>query len=742
MKRIKRESGTHNILYYVCVYFIIVMFIIGVMGGYFYYFLYGTVYSDFRIGNEQHLAEIVNRHENDMQIIDDIVMQMELDEEEALTKFRLEDEPKKSDPLTKRLKGYTTVSQFFDMMFYHYHKDDYLYNHLTSVNLKFFLESGCFFGETDVLKVESLLKEKTAKMHILPEQLVFGRWINIYLSGRERYTVIFRTIPPSFDDTLMFIVPDTYYDDLLGDGLAGRRKDFLYYDGQLIVSRGSELLSEEELVQLLSNVDMVDWFIEMENGQGELSVGKDRYLLSLHKGESGIYYGTLQSMSVFADKIKTEQWVVLLLMLVCVCTTFLVIMLASKRVIKKVKGLNQLLNEDSWYDLNSIENGIQSLVMTKKASEKESLTLKKTRFIRNFIRGDFANREEAVLEARKAELNIDYEKYVVVLLRNREINSENKAYSFMLETIALEEMTEGYGIHLINNNQKLFVLFGDGKEVLEEVLSKMLEIEKKYCEEYVIAVSNIHTDFMESSKAYLEADTAFDNHLLMDNSRLIRFSDVVQKEYVSLVPENYLQRLRYAIRTCDKDAAEIAVKDICSKINGENISLYTFRIFYNEIIHILLSECKNNNERLDNFYNVFTLSQCLNTRDFYDLLCEICKVIIEKNIGNEVVNSNVAQKAIAYMMENYHDPELTMITLADYLKISSVILSVEFKNEMGISPSKYLANLRIEKAKELLKDTNMLVKEVSLAVGYEDDYVFRRWFKKYTGMTPGQYRGR
>ena len=92
------------------------------------------------------------------------------------------------------------------------------------------------------------------------------------------------------------------------------------------------------------------------------------------------------------------------------------------------------------------------------------------------------------------------------------------------------------------------------------------------------------------------------------------------------------------------------------------------------------------------------------------------------------------------MNENYHDPNLTMITLAEYLKISSVILSVEFKNEIGISPSQYLANLRVEKAKELLSNSNMLIKDISNAVGYEDDYVFRRWFKKYTGMTPGQYR--
>lgn len=84
------------------------------------------------------------------------------------------------------------------------------------------------------------------------------------------------------------------------------------------------------------------------------------------------------------------------------------------------------------------------------------------------------------------------------------------------------------------------------------------------------------------------------------------------------------------------------------------------------------------------------------------------------------------------MEQNYLDPNLTMNVLAQHLQISTVMLSVEFKNTMEISPSNYLANLRIKKAKELLRETDMLVKEISLAVGYEDDHVFNRWFKKYT----------
>lgn len=97
-------------------------------------------------------------------------------------------------------------------------------------------------------------------------------------------------------------------------------------------------------------------------------------------------------------------------------------------------------------------------------------------------------------------------------------------------------------------------------------------------------------------------------------------------------------------------------------------------------------------------------------------------------------------KAIDYMKANFANPDLTMATLAEYMEISAVTLSVEFKNGMGVSPSEYLAALRMEEAKTLLKTTNKKVKEVANLVGYEDDHVFMRRFKKYTGKTPGQFR--
>ena len=182
------------------------------------------------------------------------------------------------------------------------------------------------------------------------------------------------------------------------------------------------------------------------------------------------------------------------------------------------------------------------------------------------------------------------------------------------------------------------------------------------------------------------------------------------------------------------------MKDICDRLNGEKASLYAFRILYNDLMHTLLAEWKGDKTEFNDFYNVFTLSQCLNIQDFYELLCDACRMVIDNRVGIGIQNSDIVQKAITYMQDHFSDPGLTMNALAEYLQVSAVTLSVEFRNELDIRPSDYLTTLRMEKAKELLRETNMLIGDITLAVGYEDAHVFRRRFKQYTGMTPGQYR--
>lgn len=731
MNKLKKELYSQNIFYYIFVFFLIMILVISVLGGYLFHYYYMTVYSDFQSGNEERLSSIINHHENNLRILQDIATQISLSEND--TCFLLEEQPQKAIRLEEQLKGYTTVSQFFELLLYWYHEDDYLYCYSTSISMDNFLRNGCVPESLSPEAFYSLLSESRTQLQILPEQNIGGIWLNRYMAD-HRKSLYLINISPEREETLVFIVPASYYDRLLtsDENEKTLRTDFLMYDDSLITARGNiaQSLSEEELQPLLA---------ECGKGSETVRLNGQRYLLSVQTGDSGILYGSLQPMSIFYDKVMAEQWGIVLIILICAIPAAFAITLASGSVMRRVKRMNLLLNEEG-YNLDSIESGIQLLVTNYRDTEKESQSLKKTRFISDFVRGSYASRQEAIAAAQECGLNINYKLYLAVLTKSRELGNENRVYSDMLEAISGASRTDGFGIHLIGNNQNLFLLFADKKEEIEALLTRLLSIGKQYDPDYIMAVSGYHRSFEESSRAYLEANTAFDNHLLLDNSKLIRFSDVAQNDYASLIEENDLNRLKTAIRNRDQAAADAVVKDICNRLNGEKASLYAFRILYSDLMHTLLAEWKGDKTEFDEFYNVFTLSQCLNIQDFYELLSDACRMVIANREGIGIQNSDIVQKAIAYMQEHFSDPDLTMNALAEYLQVSAVTLSVEFRNELDIRPSDYLANLRMEKARELLRETNMLIGDITLAVGYEDAHVFRRRFKQYTGMTPGQYR--
>lgn len=126
-----------------------------------------------------------------------------------------------------------------------------------------------------------------------------------------------------------------------------------------------------------------------------------------------------------------------------------------------MKKMNQLLDsqEETNYNLSSIESGIQMLVEANEQKEKENLQLKKTRFVRNFIRNDFKSREEVLQAAQKASIEIENTMYLAVLLGERSDSNESRAHAMMLDVIAQAAHLDGYGIHLVSNNQSLFCPF-------------------------------------------------------------------------------------------------------------------------------------------------------------------------------------------------------------------------------------------------------------------------------------------
>ena len=101
------------------------------------------------------------------------------------------------------------------------------------------------------------------------------------------------------------------------------------------------------------------------------------------------------------------------------------------------------------------------------------------------------------------------------------------------------------------------------------------------------------------------------------------------------------------------------------------------------------------------------------------------------------LNAGKVDKVIGYMTEN-HTRSITLGELAEYAHVSASYLGSIFRSVTGRSPIDYLIEIRINRAKNLLRD-GYSVTDTSRLVGFNDIYYFSRMFKKHEGISPSDY---
>ncbi|WP_106449619.1 AraC family transcriptional regulator [Trichococcus alkaliphilus] len=121
----------------------------------------------------------------------------------------------------------------------------------------------------------------------------------------------------------------------------------------------------------------------------------------------------------------------------------------------------------------------------------------------------------------------------------------------------------------------------------------------------------------------------------------------------------------------------------------------------------------------------------------YDIIGTLLEECIKHS--NTTYSSSVSSKAVRYMDLHYHD-DIHISDIADFAGIHPSYLAGIFKSEMGISPKKYLTNLKINKAKELLIATDDPINIIGSSVGFSDALSFSKFFRKETSLSPSQYR--
>ncbi|MFK9095112.1 helix-turn-helix domain-containing protein [Bacillus salipaludis] len=112
--------------------------------------------------------------------------------------------------------------------------------------------------------------------------------------------------------------------------------------------------------------------------------------------------------------------------------------------------------------------------------------------------------------------------------------------------------------------------------------------------------------------------------------------------------------------------------------------------------------------------------------------------LIEFNVSKVCSNTEI-ENARKYILDNLHR-KITLDEVANYLHLNSSYFSRLFKKEIGENFVKYVVKLKMNRAKDLLDQTNYTILEISDMLGYENQSYFNKTFKSFEGLAPIEYR--
>jgi two-component system response regulator YesN len=261
-----------------------------------------------------------------------------------------------------------------------------------------------------------------------------------------------------------------------------------------------------------------------------------------------------------------------------------------------------------------------------------------------------------------------------------------------------------------------------------------------------ITSGRIYDELEEINDSYREALKAMEfRHIVGINQAFsIEVIEALQLEEVADPLKIEEDLFRYISFGLPEKVTELLDKEKKELLTNKRVSLQEIVLFAIRMISLIFYESSKIAKNWDDtkFENVENRIVKLQTIE--EIFSEI-KIIsidlaefVKRLKGNQ--KHTLVDKAIDFILENYHVTNLSLQAVAENVHVSSAYLSNLFKVEKGFNFGDVLLETRMKKAMELFQKTDLKTYEVAEKVGYSNPQYFSSSFKKYTGYPPIEFK--
>ncbi|MDD2968344.1 MAG: response regulator [Lachnospiraceae bacterium] len=395
----------------------------------------------------------------------------------------------------------------------------------------------------------------------------------------------------------------------------------------------------------------------------------------------------------------------------------------------------------------------------RKVYNKNRLYLK-SNVLLNLIKGS-QKESEIRKELDEIGISLDFQAYRIAVIHTEEAGvnespeeakKQSALMNFVVYNISDEIIAKAnVGNVFMENDNKVYIIFHTNKP------KEFLQISKVICEEIMETVrehTGLHLIIGLGSYVYSIGEMARSTDSAMQallygmkfqDNQVIDMEQLQDKIKESVNISEDAQELALSVKLEENDKIDKAIDRAVYKIKSAYIEPAKTILYLQELAQSVTELAKSieSNDHSIKIKKEELLYRIATSVSIDEAACHLKK--FSYDLGESIsAQKNTGQKkyavmAMDYLEKNYHDPGLSLNFICNYLGISISRFSSVFKNTYQETFMESLIRIRMQRARELIENTDLKNYEIAERVGFTDPHYFSISFKKATGKTPKEY---
>lgn len=648
------------------------------------------------------------------------------------------------------------TNSFVDDIFVYNYNDDFVssFNFLCSLEIfnDFILDSEL----TDFNLIDFKESSKQTDMYFFPVD-------SIFLANRQNHLMYLNKIPVNSTNSygiIMYMIPEDALRNVLAPALSENNHIFIIDPGTKEVLFSFCENPDPELTEVFQQT--IKEYSEIEEIK-EFKTSAGKFSSYVQESIGPYLFVQLIPNDLLSSRINQIRIIYFISMAVIFVIGGFLIAILMRINYRPIKKLNKLIEENFQTRRITMDDKLNELELLEYALlqyNKENAYLKESAasnkdvvrsyLIDCFLAGQAKEIDNIIETCKSVELEFNMQYYSAIILKGR--NCHNVPDAGITNIFSSINHPGKYQIilHRDVHSNNVVIIYGsaikDGNhsQVIAEALQKYLN--EKYHDDIRIGMGNFYDSIFNINASYEEALRVLEYNSILSKSNIISINEIMKKSDQCInYPFSLFEKLEESVRSSDIIGIQDNINQLVSHMRNENLSLFWIKnICYdtvNTISKELLRKFKHS-PLLNKPYIERIYGSSINTfEDIVDIMKEISEDITNYlSVDKEFYELKLLQQIIQYIRENFHDPDFSLQSIADSLQMSTPYLSQYFKKNTEHTISEYVTRLRMEKAKDLLLNTDMGVNEIAYEVGYYSVPSFIRKFREIEKVTPGKFK--